>query len=142
MHSRGAPAGAAQTRAYLSAAFAFGLKAAGSYTRGNVGDRWKLATNPVLSIPADPEASRPRDRFLSAVEVCKFWGWLSPYRRDSLMASVVMLRIATGQRSEEILRISRRKGDGLAFYDKAASTVEWPETKNGLAHASPCPARR
>ena len=139
MHARGAPVGASATRAYLSAAFAFGLKAGGSYTRGETGDRWKLTTNPVLGIEADAEASKPRDRWLSAAEVCQLWTWLSPYRRDSLMASAVMLRIATGQRSEEILRISRRKGEGLGFYDKAAGTVEWPETKNGLAHIIPLP---
>ena len=55
------------------------------------------------------------------------------------MASAVMLRIATGQRSEEILRISRRKGEGVGFHDKSAGTIEWPETKNGLAHVIPIP---
>jgi integrase len=49
------------------------------------------------------------------------------------MAWAVLLRIATGQRSEEILRIT------VDSYDRAKGMIYWAETKNGLPHCIPLP---
>jgi hypothetical protein len=49
------------------------------------------------------------------------------------MASAMLLRIATGQRSEEVLRITE------ASYEKAKAMVHWSTTKNGLPHSVPLP---
>jgi integrase len=49
------------------------------------------------------------------------------------MASAMLIRIATGQRSEEILRITE------ATYETGKAMVHWGETKNGLAHSVPLP---
>ena len=72
----------------------------------------------MAAIPANAGARRACDRFLSPAEVKAFWAWLVAYQERSLIASAVLLRIATGQRSEEILRITadtydRAKGDDL-----------------------------
>jgi integrase len=49
------------------------------------------------------------------------------------MASAMLLRIATGQRSEEVLRITD------ATYETGKAMVHWGETKNGRAHSIPLP---
>jgi hypothetical protein len=49
IHDRGAKVHAA--RAYLSAAFAYGLKAEHDYTRKAAGARWGLTSNPIAAIP-------------------------------------------------------------------------------------------
>jgi hypothetical protein len=72
IHARGVPVYAAMIRAYLSAAFAYGLKAEHDYTRKDAGARWGLTSNPVAAIPVAEGISNPRDRFLSPAEVRTF----------------------------------------------------------------------
>ncbi len=133
IHSRGARAMANMVRSYLCAAFNFGLKAEHDFTKADIGVRWGLTSNPVAAIPSDAGARQAGNRFLLPVEVRTFWLWLDEYRRRSLLASATMLKIATGQRSEEILRISD------AGYDRQKAMVNWEKTKNRLAHSIPLP---
>ena len=133
IHGRGARVQANLVRSYLSAAFNFGLKAEHDFTRADIGARWGLRINPVAAIPVDAGARRVGDRFLSPAEFRTFWVWLDGYRNQSLLASALMLKMATGQRSEEILRIS----DG--GYDRQKDMLHWDKTKNGTAHSIPLP---
>ncbi len=134
IHDRGAVVMAAKTRAWISAAFAFGLKASNDYTSSAVTTEWGLTGNPVLAIPADASASRAGDRYLSPVEFRKFWEWLVAKDDISRFSRAVRLNMATGQRVEEILRISD------TGYDPAERTLFWDKTKNGLPHLIPlCP---
>jgi integrase len=105
IHDRGAAVHAAMVRAYLRAAFAYGLKSEHSYTQ-DAGARWGLTSNPIAAIPVAEGISNPRDRFLSPAEVRTFWGWLEAFDVDSKFAPALRLMLATGQRSEEILRIT------------------------------------
>jgi hypothetical protein len=131
IHGRGARAMANAVRAYLSAAFSFGLKAEHDFTRADVDARWGLKLNPVAAIPADSGANQAGHRFLSPEEFRIFWLWLDAYRARSLIASAVMLKLATGQRTEEILCISD------SGYDRQKTMLNWEKTKNGTAHSIP-----
>jgi hypothetical protein len=106
IHHRGSEVQANTVRAYLSACFAFGLKAEHDFTRKRTVASWGLTSNPVAAIPASEAAHRACDRFLTPAELRTFWTWLQGRRDKSLMASAVLLRISTGQRSEEVLRIT------------------------------------
>jgi hypothetical protein len=131
IHGRGSIAMAAQTRAYLSATFTFGIEQANSYTSAAGGAAWGITANPVQAIPADAEANRARDRYLSPNEFLAFWTWLAA--RRSLAAIALQLQMATGQRGEEILRISD------TVYRRDEKMLFWDKTKNGLPHALPLP---
>jgi integrase len=133
IYRRGARVQANTVRAYLSAAFNFGLAAEHDFTRADVGTRWGLVTNPVTAIPKDSGASRAGDRFLSPAEFRIVWLWLDGFRERSRLASAAMLKLATGQRTEEILRISD------SGYDRQKSMVTWERTKNGMSHNIPLP---
>jgi integrase len=133
IHDRGSKVQAATSRAYMSAAFAYGMKAEHSYTRRDAGASWGLTSNPIAAIPVAEGVSDARDRFLSPAEVRTFWGWLEAYDVDSGLSPALRLMLATGQRSEEILRIT------AATYEPARALVFWETTKNGLPHSIPLP---
>jgi len=133
IHGRGSKAHANTVRAYLSAAFNFGMKSEHDFTRENTGIRWGIKSNPVSAIPANVSARRAGDRFLSPAEFRTVWLWLDPYRSESLIAAAVMIKMATGQRSEEVLGISEPR------YDRQKAMVSWEKTKNGLPHSIPMP---
>jgi len=133
IHARGSRVHANTVRSYISAAFNFGLRSEHDFTRANVDTRWGLKVNPVAAIPADANARRPADRFLSADEFRHVWNWTEGYTQKSLIAYAVLLKLALGQRTEEVLRISS------AGYDRGRQMLSWDETKNGLAHSIPLP---
>jgi len=56
-HNRGSRVQANIVRAYLSAAFAFGLKAEHDFTLADVDTRWGLKVNPIAAIPPDSGAA-------------------------------------------------------------------------------------
>jgi integrase len=133
IHARGAVGMARQARAYLSAAFTFGMKSANDYTRKDSGTNLGIKLNPVTAIPADLDAFRVGERFLSIDEFRTFWLWLADYQEASGKAPAVRLIMATGQRVEEILRIN------VTGYDEEKKLLSWEKTKNGLPHSIPLP---
>jgi integrase len=133
IHERGARVMAKQVRAYINAAFAFGMKAEHDYRQKRAGARWGIKSNPVAAIRADTDASQPRKRFLTPAEFRALWLWLAADEETSLMASALKIMMATGQRTEEILRIT------TAVYDRPKKMLYWDKTKNGLEHAIPLP---
>jgi integrase len=133
IYRRGAQAYVNSFRGYLSAAFTFGLKAEHDFTRQGSENGWGLKTNPVTAIPINQGGVRAGNRFLTPAELRSFWLWLDVSMNTSLIAAAVKLRIATGQRSEEILRLDR------AIYDRSRETLNWETTKNGLPHSIPLP---
>jgi integrase len=132
IHDRGAVVVASQARAYLSAAFAFGLRSAYDYTadEGATTD-FGITSNPISAIRTDASAHRARDRFLSPAEFRKFWGWLVAMDDRSYISRATRVLMATGQRVEEILRISTE------VFDRSKSMLYWPSTKNGQPHSIP-----
>jgi hypothetical protein len=135
IHARGALVMASQVRAYISAAFTFGMKAENDYRRKDAGMRWGLRSNPVAAIPADRTASQPGRRFLTPSEFRTFWRWLEDYDSESTLSPALRLLMATGQRVEEILRISE------TGYEKPRAMLYWDRTKNGHGHAIALPAQ-
>jgi integrase len=133
IHKRGAAVLASQVRAYVGAAFAFGMKAEHDYTQASAGASWGIKANPVLAIPIPEGVSTPGQRFLSPSEFRQLWLWLERHDEHSRFSPAVRLMLATGQRVEEILRIT------TTVYDKANRMCEWPRTKNGMPHAIPLP---
>jgi hypothetical protein len=119
-------------RTYLRAAFAYGLQAEHSYTK-DAGARWGLTSNPIAVIPVAEGVFNPRDRFLSPAEVRTFWLWLETFDVESKFAPALRIMLATGQRSEEILRST------AATYESTRAMLYWPKTKNGLPHSIPVP---
>jgi integrase len=109
------------------------MKAEHSYTRGDAGARWGLTNNPIAAIPLAEGVSNARDRFLSPVEVRTFWTWLETFDVDSKFAPALLLMLATGQRSEEILRITE------STYEPTRALLCWKMTKNGMPHSIPLP---
>jgi integrase len=135
IYDRGVIVMAAQTRAYLSAAFAFGLASANSYTGAASRVNWGLKFNPVTAIPADPEAKRAGERHLAPWELRTFWRWLEANAGRSRGTVVLRLEACTGQRLTEITVLNE------ASYDAAEKMLDWSKTKNGLPHAIPLPAQ-
>jgi integrase len=133
IHERGSIVQAAAVRAYLRAAFAYGMRAENDYTRRDAGASWGIKANPVAAIPVADGVSNSRDRFLTPAEVRTFWTWLESYDVDSGLAPALRLMLATGQRSEEILRIT------AATHEPSRALVFWPTTKNGLPKSIPLP---
>ena len=121
------------TRAYISAAYSFGMKSEHNYTRQEVKGRWGIKTNPVAAIPTDPAALRVGERFLAIPEFRTFWEWLAANYQRSTMAPALHLIMSTGQRVQEILRITE------AHFDRAERLIYWDTTKNGLPHSLPLP---
>lgn len=133
VHSRGTIGMAHNARAYISAAFAFGMKSEHSYTRQEGGGRWGIRANPVAAIPTDKQALRVGERFLTPTEFRLFWEWLVANRARSASAPAVQLIMATGQRVQEILQLTE------SHYEHAERLLSWKKTKNGLPHSLPLP---
>jgi integrase len=133
IHECGSIVQAPTVRAYLSAAFADGMKAEHDYIRQDAGARWGLTSNPIAAIPVADGVSNPRNRFLAPAEVRTLWLWLEGYDVDSGLAAALRLMLATGQRSEEILRIT------AATYEPSRALLYWERSKNGLPHSIPLP---
>ncbi|MEZ5831985.1 MAG: hypothetical protein R3D05_12475 [Dongiaceae bacterium] len=133
IHAAGKVGMAHNARAYISAAFAYGMKSEHSYTRQGGGGRWGIKVNPVAAIPTDQQALRVGDRFLTPAEFRLFWEWLVANRTRSVSAPALQLIMATGQRVREILCLTEM------HYDRHEYLLNWKTTKNGLPHSLPLP---
>ena len=121
------------TRCYINAAYNFAIAAAHDYTHRHAGVDWGIKANPAALIPIDKRAYRPGTRFLSPTEVRALWDWLSKRDGRSALAPALRLIMATGQRVEEILRVSE------SVYERPRAMLAWEKTKNGLPHCVPLP---
>lgn len=133
IYDRGVICQADTTRSYIHAAFAWGMKSVNSYKGVSAKVNWGITVNPCAAIPADSEAKRAGNRFLTTAELRAYWEWLSAPKQKGPMSIAARLHICTGQRTEEILRISNQ------VYDKAEKMLDWSKTKNGLPHTIPLP---
>jgi integrase len=141
---RGSATHANTVRAYIAAAFSFGMNSEHDYTQKRVSAGWGIKINPATPIPINNAAVRVGDRFLSPAELRIVWNWFVSRQELSLFSSAVLLRIATGQRSEEILKIATEETaklapERLAAYDRSRGMVHWGKTKNGRPHSIPLP---
>lgn len=133
IHARGRVAMAHSVRSWVHSAFAFGMKAENDYTRQNEAAKWGIKHNPATAIPTDPNASCPSNRYLSPAELRAFWIWCEQNESRSNLCIALRLMMATGQRVQEIVRMSK------AGFLAGESMFEWDKTKNGLPHSIPLP---
>ena len=110
LYSAGTPVAADRVRAYLSAAFNFGLKAAHDY-RQEARQDWGIKMNPVSAVPKDTSASQPRDRALTRTEIGRLWHGFTPDRFALETVAAVRLLLCTGQRVLELLRVEAHEVD-------------------------------
>lgn len=105
IYRRGSTVAADRTRAYLHAAFAWGMKSANDY-RVETRRDWGVRMNPVAAVPRDTGASKPRDRALTPAEIAALWhGFAGPgYAEETTDAARLML--CCGQRARETLRVA------------------------------------
>lgn len=136
-YRRGKRGAADKTRAYLSAAFGWAMKASNDYRDPRRVD-WGVRANPVAAVPKDAGASKARDRSLAAAEIRAVWKATAPGAKGFALetAACVRLLIACGQRVEETLRAAG------AEIDIEAATWRMPAHKTkgrARAHTVPLP---
>lgn len=133
LYSNGTPVAADRVRAYLSAAFNFGMKSAHDY-RQELRQEWGIKVNPVQAVPKDTNASQPRDRALTGDEIARLWRGFTDDRFAMETVAAVRLLLCTGQRVLELLRVEAHE------VDLAGKVWRMPaeKTKMGMApHAVP-----
>lgn len=133
MYANGTPVAADRVRAYLSAAFNFGMKSAHDY-RQELRQEWGIKVNPVQAVPKDTNASQARDRALTASEIARLWHGFTDDRFAMETVAAVRLLLSTGQRVLELLRVEAHE------VDLAGKVWRMPaeKTKMGMApHAVP-----
>ena len=128
LYSNGTPVAADRVRAYLSAAFNFGMKSAHDY-RQELRQAWGIKVNPVQAVPKDTNASQPRDRALTATEIARVWHEFTDARFAVETVAAVRLLLCTGQRVLELLRVEAHEVD---LVDKVWR-MPAAKTKMGLA---------
>lgn len=110
IYQGGARTMADRMRAYLSAMFNYGIKAANDYRAEKRVD-WGIASNPVTGIPRDVEANQARERNLSADELADVWHGVDGPGFALETRACIKILIGCGQRVLETLRIDGREID-------------------------------
>lgn len=132
IYERGKRSMADHMRAYIRAAFSWGLKSELDY-RNPSPRRFRLIHNPAGSIPTEPKVVGTR--WLREDEWVQLWRWLEnpdtpvhpPYCR------AIRLLMTCGQRVEEIATLHTSQ------YDREEKMLDWSKTKNQKSHAIPLP---
>lgn len=121
-----------RVRAYLSAAFTFGIHWDNDPKNHFNAVKFGIKSNPVRDVPKPLKTEKPRDRALTEAEVKQVWESFSNYRFRSKTVSVIRLLLALGgQRVEDILGI--HQGD----VDIENRLLTLRDTKNGSTHVVP-----
>ncbi|WP_308873713.1 site-specific integrase [Thiothrix subterranea] len=121
-----------KVRAYLSAAFAFGIEWDNDAKRHFEALRFGISTNPVRDVPKPDKRTHARDRALSGEEVKHLWDLLDDCGLHPKTAVAIRLLFALGgQRVEEILGLHADDVDMQNQY------VTLLDTKNGSTHVVP-----
>lgn len=119
-------------RAYIRAAFGWGLKTEHDY-RSLTAKRFNLTSNPAAAIPTEPRVRG--QRWLREAEWKTLYEWLDNPTRTSHRSYFIALQLLmlTGQRVEEIAKLRPEN------WSEEEGIIDWGKTKNGLPHAIPLP---
>ena len=123
--NRGSLSQANRVRAYLHAAYAWGMSADLDTTREKTDSRFKITINPVSPIPKPQKGTVALDRWLSEEEIKQVW-YVLPKYTGPLVVAALRLMLATGQRTEEVL--------SMKWADIEGDIWHLPTTKNGKPH--------
>lgn len=121
-----------RVRAYLSAAFRFGIEWDNDPNRHFEPLRFGISTNPVRDVPKPMKSEKERRRALSDAEVKQVWDCLgySGFHPKTIAALRLLLALG-GQRVEEVLKLH---ADDV---DMQEQFVILRDTKNGRDHLVP-----
>ncbi|UOG93668.1 MAG: site-specific integrase [Candidatus Thiothrix sulfatifontis] len=121
-----------RVRAYLSAAFAFGISWDNDSRRHFESLRFGIKTNPVRDVPKPLKSEKPRDRALSEFEVKQVWEALGDSDfHPKTIGAIRLLFALGGQRVEDVLFLTE---DDVDFVNRL---VTFRDTKNGTTHVIP-----
>ncbi|EIJ34693.1 tyrosine-type recombinase/integrase [Thiothrix nivea] len=121
-----------KVRAYLSAAFAFGIGWDNDPNRHFEPLRFGISANPARDVPKPDKQTHTRNRALSAGEVKQLWDLLDDCGLHPKTAAAIRLLFALGgQRVEEVLGLHADEVDMQNRY------VTLLNTKNGSTHVVP-----
>ena len=119
-------------RAYLNAAFKYGIEWDNDPKRHFEALRFGISTNPVRDVPKPDKRNLVGDRALSAIEVRQLWQYLDECSfHPSTVAAIRLLFALGGQRVEEVL------GLHVNDVDMQNHLVTFRNTKNGRDHIIP-----
>jgi integrase len=131
-YSNGCKSMADHMRGYVRAAYGWAMRTQNDYRR-TTADLYRLKANPASNIPTEPKVAG--ERWLSIEELHNLWWWKGTdhINRNTSPSNYIAVRLLmlTGQRSEEIARISSR------MINRQLMLIEWNKTKNGKAHVLP-----
>lgn len=122
---RGSLGQANRLRAYLQAAYNWGMAADLDPTQEKNGSKFMISSNPVSPVPKPQKGSRALDRWLLEPEIKHVWYALPKYTGPIAVAALRMM-ICTGQRTNEVLGMRWDQIEDEAWY--------LPTTKNGKPH--------
>lgn len=132
IYDRGAKTRANRARAYMSAAFAYGLDSDLALS-SRATAKFRLERNPVRDIPV-PTEERPGERDLSAAEIRDLWMRLDTASMQHASKTILKLLLATGgQRVSEVIGMRRSELD----FDRKVWELSAARTKNGRPHVVP-----
>lgn len=134
IYDRGARVMADRMRAYLSAAFNWGIEAANDY-RTKHRQNWGITVNPAAQVRRDTSANVARDRNLSADEMATLWHAVDGEGFMDGTGAAIRLLLCCGQRVQETMRLEGRDVD----LDAAVWTMPATKTKGGKPHQIPLP---
>jgi integrase len=136
VYARGSRVGADRLRAYVSAAFNWGMKSTHDYTVEARRD-WGIRHNPAAGVQRDTRANRTRERNLSGDEIAALWFGMAGEGYAPETTGAVRLMLCCGQRARETLRVA-----GCEI-DLQAGVWNMPAIKTKgrkRAHSIPLPA--
>lgn len=132
MIKRDSTIAANRVRAYLSAAFSFGIHWDNDPNRHFEQLRFGITANPVRDVPKPERSETPRERHLSESEVKQLWDVLGSYQfHPKTIAAIRLLFALGGQRVEEVLGLH---ADDVDMQNRL---VTLRDTKNGSTHVVP-----
>lgn len=136
IYDRGSPVAADRMRAYLSAAFNWGIEAENDY-RAKVRQNWGIKSNPAAMVKRDTTAAKTRERNLSADELHTVWHAVEGCGFMDGTGDAIRLLICCGQRILETMRVEGSEID----LDRALWTMPAHKTKGRKKqHIIPLPA--
>ena len=98
-----APSMAAHMRAYLYAAFQWGIAREYDYVRSDYDLKFGIAINPVAAVPRHANAFKVGDRVLNESELRLIWGKMRKYSQSTTELAIKLILAVGGQRVREVV---------------------------------------
>ncbi|PKI12761.1 tyrosine-type recombinase/integrase [Colwellia sp. 12G3] len=131
---RGAEVQSNRVRSYIMSAFNFGIKFDNDPRYTHRGKKYLVDVNPVMSIPRQSSAEKPRDRVLSTEEVADLLHNLSGNHFSIQVAKFIKLLLVTGGQRPYELSVARWSD---IDFENRVWTIQSHVSKNKKVHLVP-----